>query len=247
LPAGRRTAASETEWWMTRTRGVSFEKMEQAILVAAGELFDQKGFNQTSLQDIADALGMSRPSVYHYFDNREQILATGVQRITERRNTFIEEMRGIDGDPVERLTNLMLVLGTLVAENPIWIRILLRDGAALPEDTRERDRKSRMAYLELIISALREGMDAGLIRPHDERVTALTIIAALGGLQGQYVSGYADVSPEDIARSTVDIILHGLVLEKPRKGTPVERGLELIREGVKTIERSTKDKMRAAD
>ena len=46
---------------MTKPRGVSFGKMEQAILEAAGDLFDRKGFNQTTLQDIADAIGMARP------------------------------------------------------------------------------------------------------------------------------------------------------------------------------------------
>jgi AcrR family transcriptional regulator len=229
---------------MAKTRGVSFEKMEQAIMAAAGELFDEKGFNQTSLQDIADALGMSRPSLYHYFDNREQILAAGVEPITQQRDTLTKELRDAGGDPVERLTKLMIGLGDLVAEHPVWVRVLLRDAAALPDDSRERDRRSRLAYLDLLITALRDGMDSGLVRPLNERVTALIIIASLFSLQGQYAASTTNSRPDEITRLTVDIILQGLLTEDPRQGAPIERGLDLIREGMELIKRASRDAAR---
>ncbi|HET6951297.1 MAG TPA: TetR/AcrR family transcriptional regulator [Acidimicrobiales bacterium] len=231
---------------MAKTRGVSFEKMEQAIMAAAGELFDEKGFNQTSLQDIADALGMSRPSLYHYFDNREQILATGIEPITQQRDALTQELRDAGGDPIERLTKLMLGLGTLVAEHPVWVRVLLRDAAALPDDSRERDRRSRLAYLDLLITALRDGMDAGVVRPLDEQVTALIIIASLFSLQGQYAAATTDTRPDEITQLTVDIILHGLLTDDPRQGTPIERGLDLIREGMELVKRGNRDVARRA-
>ena len=55
-----------------------------------------------------------------------------------------KELQDLDGDPVERLTALMLGLGTLISEHPVWVRIALRDEAALPDDTRIRDRESRL-------------------------------------------------------------------------------------------------------
>ena len=139
------------ERMMTKPRGVSFEKMEQAILEAAAELFDRKGFNQTTLQDIADAIGMARPSLYHYFDNREQILAAGIDLLTKQRDVITEGLRELDGDPLQRLTALMLGLGKLISEHPVWVRIALRDEAALPADARARDRESRLAYFELLV------------------------------------------------------------------------------------------------
>jgi len=222
---------------MTKPRGVSFEKMEGAILEAAGELFDRKGFNQTSLQDIADAIGMARPSLYHYFDNREQILAAGVDLLTKQRDVITQELRELDGDPVQRLTSLMLGLATLISTHPVWVRILLRDEAALPEETQISDRVSRLAYLDLLIQTLEEGTELGYLRAHDARATAVTIISALSGLQGHYAAT-ANTSPEEATRLTVDVILHGVVDPTRRRGTPLERGLQLIREGTELIERS---------
>lgn len=224
---------------MTKPRGVSFGKMEQAILETAADLFDTKGFNQTSLQDIADAIGMARPSLYHYFSNREQILAAGIDQLTKQRDAMTEEMRGLDGDASKRLTALMLGLGTLISDHPQWVRILLRDEAALPEDVRVRDRESRLAYLQLLVDTLKEGSEHGHLRVKDERATALTIISALSGLQGHYTAT-ADASPEEATRLAVDVILHG-ILDPTRRApaSPVERGLELIREGIELIERGT--------
>lgn len=223
---------------MTKPRGVSFGKMEQAIVETAGELFDRKGFNQTSLQDIADAIGMARPSLYHYFNNREQILAAGVDLLTKQRDAITQQLRELDGDPIQRLTSLMLGLGTLISEHPVWVRILLRDEVALPEDTRVRDRESRLAFLDLLTETLREGSELGYLRAHDERAVALTIISALSGLQGHYAAT-ADTSPEEATQLAVDVILHGVVEPTRRPGTPVERGLALIREGMEIIHRST--------
>lgn len=231
---------------MAKTQGARFGQMERAIVAAAGDLFDRQGFNQTSLQDIADILGLARPSLYHYFDNREKILAAGVELITDRRNAIMDDFRGVEGDPAERLQALVLGLGTLVAENPVWVRVLLRDEVALPEDVLRRDYESRMAFFALLVEVLSEGMESGYVRPLDEQATALTIISALTGLQGHYVAA-ADSSADESTRLTVDIILHGVLEMERRKGTPLERGLHLIREGTALIERNSRTKDGARD
>jgi AcrR family transcriptional regulator len=222
---------------LAKLRGVSFGKTEQTILETAGELFDRKGFNQTSLQDIADEIGMARPSLYHYFDNREQILAAGIDLVTKQRDAVTEALRELDGDPLQRLNALMLGLGTLITEHPVWVRITLRDEAALPEEARVRDRESRLAFFELLVETLKAAGEVGYLRAHDERATAMTIVSALSGLQGHYAAT-TDTSPEEATRLTVDVILHGIVDPSRRPGTPIERGLQLIRDGLALIERA---------
>jgi hypothetical protein len=90
----------------------------------------------------------------------------------------------------------------------------------------------------LLVQTLKEGAEQGYLRAHDERATGLTIISALSGLQGHYAAT-ADTSPEEATRLAVDVILHGVVDPTRRRGTPVQRGLELIREGTTLIHRAT--------
>lgn len=231
---------------MEKTQGVRFSQVEQAILATAGELFDRNGFNQTSLQDIADAIGMARPSLYHYFDNREQILVAGTAQVTARRDQILEELASTEGTPAERLETLVLGLGRLISERPVWVRVLLRDDVALPAEIRDVEYRSRMAYFEVLVDVLREGMALGYVRPLDERATALTIVSTLAAIQGHYAAT-TDASPEAITLLAVDIILHGVLDPDRRLGTPVERGLRLISEGVKLIERSSQRETPARD
>lgn len=208
--------------------------MEQAILAAAGELFDQQGFNQTSLQDIADALGMARPSLYHYFENRDQILATGIDAITVRRDELLDELTAVDGDPVRRLELLVDGLARLIVENRLWISVLFNDGIALPPDARERDIRSREAFYDALTDVIRDGIASGHFRELDARATALTVVSALSGLQGDYLAGES-ATTEDAEQLATDIILRGVLESEPLKTTPFERGVEMVEEGLALV------------
>src|SRR5215475_1621084 len=56
--------------------------LRRTVLEAAARLFAQRGFGGTNLQDIADALGISRPALYYYFKSKEEILASLVEEVT---------------------------------------------------------------------------------------------------------------------------------------------------------------------
>jgi AcrR family transcriptional regulator len=224
---------------MDKVQGVRFSQMEQAVLAAAGDLFDRQGFNQTRMQDIADVLGLARPSLYHYFKNREQILAAGAAQVIEQRDGILAELVSSDGNPAERLEMLVHGLARLITENPVWIRILLRDDIALPEGTRNSEYRSRLAYFEALVDVLSEGVQQGFVRPLDERSTALTIVSALAGLRGHYIATTND-SPVQVTLLAVDVIMHGVLDPKRREGGPFDRGIQLINEGLRLIESSRK-------
>ena len=54
----------------------------QRIQNVARELFTQKGVQRTSLQDIADRLGMTKPALYYHFDSREELVRSILQPLT---------------------------------------------------------------------------------------------------------------------------------------------------------------------
>lgn len=225
---------------MEERQGVRFGQMERAILSEAGKLFAENGFNQTSLQDIANALGMARPSLYYYFNNREQILAAGVSEITQQREQLLEELATTRGNPAERLEVLVLGLGRFMRQNSLWIRVLLRDEVALPEEIRTEERRSRLAYFDFLVDVLSEGIREGYARALDERATALTIVAALAGLQGNYAAT-SHASSGDVTQLAVEIILHGVLDDDRQPETQLHRGLKMITDGVALVRRSTRN------
>ena len=57
-------------------------ELRQQICAVASDLFTRKGYGSTSMQDIADALSVSRPTLYYYFRDKNEILEAAVREVT---------------------------------------------------------------------------------------------------------------------------------------------------------------------
>jgi AcrR family transcriptional regulator len=220
---------------MPKEQGIRFSKMEDAIIAAAGNLFDQQGYNQTTLKDIADALGLARPSLYHYYSNKEEILVAGLNQITTRRTEFVDAIRSIESSPVECLTTLLREFALLVSENPVWIRVLVREEPAIPEDALHTELESRMALFNLLVDTITAGVEDGSIRNLDEHAVAYMIISTIAGIAGRYAAPMPDQA--SLTSATVDVIMWGVLERTPRQGSSIERGIDLVSEGIQLIER----------
>ena len=58
------------------------QALRRTVLEAAAELFAHRGFGGTNLQDIADALELSRPALYYYFKSKEEMLSSLLEEVT---------------------------------------------------------------------------------------------------------------------------------------------------------------------
>jgi AcrR family transcriptional regulator len=61
------------------------EAREDQLLETATRLFKEKGYHNTSMQDLADALGLQKGSLYHYIDSKQELL----RRLLERATSFL--------------------------------------------------------------------------------------------------------------------------------------------------------------
>lgn len=101
------------------------------ILECAEQLFDRKGYENTSIQDILDELRCSKGGFYHYFDSKLALLeALTAQRTLEMREELRGAVEGCEGDAVERL-NLLLAKGLPWREEHMeFAGLILRVGYA---------------------------------------------------------------------------------------------------------------------
>ncbi|MGZ3145471.1 TetR/AcrR family transcriptional regulator [Lentzea chajnantorensis] len=77
---------------------------KQRILTTARELFAAKGVQQTSLQEIADRLGITKPALYYHFSSREELIRSIVEPLLNDGQSFLEQMeRRADVAPRELL------------------------------------------------------------------------------------------------------------------------------------------------
>src|SRR2546427_3666641 len=76
---------------------------EAELLRVATRLFRQRGFHATSMQDLAEALGMNRGSLYHYIASKDDLLWAIVTEALERLDAHVRPILESDEPPVERL------------------------------------------------------------------------------------------------------------------------------------------------
>lgn len=90
---------------MPKVTQAYMEARRQQILNAASTCFSDKGFHQTTMQDVCRAAGLSPGAVYRYFGSKEEIIRAMVGQSSEQRAHIIEEAKA-KGSTIDVLTNL---------------------------------------------------------------------------------------------------------------------------------------------
>ena len=155
--------------------------MANAIVDCATALFDERGFSETSLQDIADEIGIQRPSLYHYFDSKDEILLTLLDDVI-RQNETADFEDAEDLTPSERLERMLFNYGRSIAEDPARFRLITRNEARLPPDVLARYQERRRHNWELLKSIIAEGIRAGTFRPLDVDLAASALHGSVTGM-----------------------------------------------------------------
>src|SRR5579862_1540661 len=102
-PADKHSAAPASPWRASRERVREREVKRDAVIRAAAHAFNRKGYHNTSLDDIAAALEVTKPTVYYYVSNKEQLLFECFVAGIDPVRAAIREARGLDVPARERL------------------------------------------------------------------------------------------------------------------------------------------------
>ena len=134
------------------------------ILDAAEKLFFEKGYDRTSVQDILDALQMSKGGFYHYFDAKDSVLrAVSERRAQGRFDRLGAELRASRRSAVEKLNLLLARTNLFEAEDARFAALMLKlcyqDGDAAMNAHRRRVLIDRL--LPMVNEVIAEGIDDG--------------------------------------------------------------------------------------
>ncbi|MBD9402510.1 TetR/AcrR family transcriptional regulator [Comamonas sp. CMM02] len=184
----------------------------QAVLSTAAQLFNERGFHATSLDDIAARLGVSKPTLYYYVKSKDQILLECVRQGLEMTLEGIEVSRQAGGTALDQLEACMRVYARIVTMD--FGMCLIRVGdEQLPPESRKALRRMK-AQIDLAFRRLVEaGVQQGLLAPCDPKMTAFMIGGALSWIGKWYDSGGA-YSPDEIAEQAVRTLLQGVLLRE---------------------------------
>jgi TetR/AcrR family transcriptional regulator, cholesterol catabolism regulator len=206
-PAENGTAGGAVE-----TNGKS-QRRRQELIDAAAKIFQDKGYEAASIQDVADALGILKGSVYYYIDSKEDLLFAAIQEVHESALANMDHIRELDEDPLTLIRLFIESHVRHVSDNLVKATVFFHDFRSLDPERHDyivKERDSYDAFLrDLIMRGQREGVICRDIEPK------LATLALLGMMNWTYqwyrVDGGMD--PSSIGRQFADLALAGLACD----------------------------------
>ena len=177
------------------------ENRREEILRAAQDLFHRQGYANTSLDDIARAVGIKREGVYYYFPNRTQILITIIKPLGLQLRDRVREILESDASPEEKICqtveNHLMRFENRFAESKITLR---DDYFAENEDVLAEMQPIWDEYETLWVAIISEGQDKGAFDATlDPRLAHLGILGLCNWVARWYKPGSSIPVPDLIA------------------------------------------------
>lgn len=231
------TSAQDNDRSSSRRRLIESEIYEQAT-----RLFAEKGFAGTSLQDIADAMGMTRPALYYYVKNKDELLAQLVTEITQgpaesaASIAYSEELT-----PTEKLRALVFDTASRQAHHGARFRLVIRSEAELPPKLADAHMTAKRQVLEGYCHVVDEGIRSGEFRPGTTRTVALAAIG-MSNWVAWWFRPDSQQSVEEVAEEIASLAVS--MLAQPLERMPEERdrnspaaAISLLRQDIDYLER----------
>jgi AcrR family transcriptional regulator len=182
----------------------------QEILRAAARLFQQQGYDATSMNDVAAALKLSKGGLYHHFQSKDEILfhiMSHAMDITEER--VINAARRIEGAE-ERLRMLIrLHIEVVLSEEDREITVMLHENHPLPSGFRRKINGRKKDYVHfvenLIADVQRQRNSASQVTP---RAAAFALVGMINWIYQWYKPG-GPLTGDAIVRQYTDIFFQG--------------------------------------
>lgn len=182
----------------------------QEILRTAARLFQQQGYDATSMNDVAAALKLSKGGLYHHFQSKDEILFDLMDHaldITQER--VINPVRDI-ADPEERLRMLIRRhIEVVLSVGDREITVMLHENHPLPPSLRRRINTRKKDYVHFVENLIAEVQRA---RQSSETVSPRAATFALLGMINWIYQWYrpeGNLQEEDLARQYTEIFFQG--------------------------------------
>ena len=164
-------------------RGPDPERYAQILDAAAG-LFLEKGYDATSMQDVADRVGLLKGSLYYYVRSKEDLLFHIMEPAYQEALDRIEPIaRATDQNPTDRIDTFVHAHVDYAIANIRAFRIRLREFRQLTGDRRDYVHQVGQTYLTTLRTILTDGQQQGYFaKDLDIRVTAQAVIGLLNSV-----------------------------------------------------------------
>jgi AcrR family transcriptional regulator len=210
-------------------RRMSPEERRQQIVTAAARLFDQAGYSNTTMDDIAQTVGVAKPTLYHYFRRKDEILHWIHEEFIDLLIARHDQRLEIGLRPEQLLLEVMADVLELMETHHGHVRVFFEHYRELAPDAQEPIRRKRDHYESMVRDVFREGIKTGVFRDTDPKLATLATFGMCNWAYQWYRSG-GEFRSREIAYQFWSYLMDGI-------GRPREMNTPLVSPGDLTLQK----------
>jgi AcrR family transcriptional regulator len=194
-----------------RGQPTSPKKREQEIIDAAAEIFHRQGYSDTSVQNVADAVGILKGSLYYYIDSKDDLLYRVLLEVHDAAHSIIEEVAALDSlSPLERLRVYVQRHVEYNIRHLTKVAVYYHDYKLLAPERRAEIRRQRKMYEDFVEGLITEAQAQREVAADlDPHVLANCMFGAVNSIYTWYRPG-GKVSASQLADTLTRFALAGV-------------------------------------
>lgn len=194
--------------WGQPARKEIFEGKREAVLHSAARIFSELGYHGTSLDLVAEELGITRPTVYYYFKNKDEILfecvRIGLQKIENEANKVNKQ----GGTAAQKMEAVIYKYAEIMMMD--FGKCLIKVGdQPLPLESRYTLRKMQADIDHNIRAIITQGVDEKVFKLCDPKLTAFAVAGSLNSI-ARWHRADGKSKPDEIAEHFATFLMNGL-------------------------------------
>ncbi|HYG59132.1 MAG TPA: TetR/AcrR family transcriptional regulator [Symbiobacteriaceae bacterium] len=183
--------------------------MKRAMIHAALELFQEKGYPLVSVQDIVNVMGVTKGAFYYYFQSKEELLFMIHDEFIEYELAAAEATLREDLAPATKLARMIKELLESVSKFQSHVKVFFRDWHYLNEQDKAQIKSKRDRYERMFYEVIVQGKESGAFRQDvDPRIATFAVFGMCNWMY-QWYKPTARLTVDEIARMMQTIFLHG--------------------------------------
>lgn len=180
----------------------------EAVLRTAAQVFNEKGYLASTLDEVAERLNVTKPTLYYYVKNKEEILFECVRIGLTMLQEAIHDVGASGGSAADKLTAAMRKYTEIVTMD--FGMCVIRVGEdPLPAQSQQKLRRIKAAIDLEFRELITQGIAEGSVKPCDPKIAAFTIAGAISWVARWYQPN-GDLSVDTIADQCIDFLSTGL-------------------------------------
>ncbi len=188
------------------------KRRDREVIDAAAQIFYERGYADASVQDVADALGILKGSLYHYIETKEDLLFRILEELHDDVQEILEEVAAVEGlQPLERLGLYVRRQVEFNVENLPRVAVYYNDVNRLSAERRSEILARRKLHERFVSDLIREAQERGVASAElDAKLLSNFIHGAIIWTY-QWARPSGRVSREKIANTCAEFVLRGVV------------------------------------